>query len=168
MAEISWTEQSLEDLGLICQFISRDAPQYARIFANDVFQATARLEEYPKSVIDVYIDVIEADSGTRTAGINAASVALADAGIAMRDLVASIAAGLIGKTPVLDLEGKEEDESKCDIPVAYMPRSKKISLIQMDGDLTAKETSDIINLAIKGCEQIIKKQQEALRKRWEK
>jgi len=126
------------------------------------------LEEYPKSAIDIYINIIEADSGTRTAGINAASVALADAGISMRDLVAAIAAGKIDKTYVLDLEGKEEDSSVCDIPVAYMPRSKKITLLQMDGNLTAKETSDIINLAIKGCEQIYKKQIEALRKRWDR
>jgi exosome complex component RRP41 len=124
------------------------------------------LEEFPKAVIDVYIDVLQADSGTRTAGINAASVALADAGIPMRDLVASVAAGKIDNHFVLDLGGKEEEVSKCDMPIAYIPRSKEITLLQMDGSLSEKDVKEVMKLAIKGCEYIYKKQKEALRERW--
>jgi len=126
------------------------------------------LEDYPKSVIDVYINIIEANAGTRTTAINAASLALSDAGIAMKDLVAAVAGGVIDGTYVVDLEGKEEDASKCDIPLAYMPRNKQVTLLQMDGDLTPKEASEVIKLNIKTCEQICEKQKQALRKKWEK
>jgi exosome complex component RRP41 len=125
------------------------------------------LEEFPKCTIEVFIDIIEADSGTRTAGINAASLALADAGIPMRDLVTSAAAGKIDKQLVLDLEGKEEDASKCDLPIAYMPRQKKFTLLQMDGDLSPKDVKGVIQTAVKGCEKMYEKQKQALREKWE-
>ncbi len=66
----------------------------------------------------------------------------------------------------MDLEGKEEDSSMCDLPIAYMPRTKKISLLQMDGDMKPKEVKELLNLAIKGCEMIYEKQKQALRERW--
>lgn len=124
------------------------------------------LEENPKAGIYVYINILQADSGTRTAGISAASVALADAGISMKDLVASVAVGKVNGKYYLDLEGKEEDSSVCDLPVAYMPRTKKISLLQMDGDIPSKDVKELVNLAIKGCEQIYEAQKKALMERW--
>lgn len=124
------------------------------------------LNEYPKASIEVYIEILQADAGTRTAGINAASVALADAGIPMRDLVASIAAGRMGGKPVLDICGKEEEETDCDLPIACMPREKKITLMQLDGDIAKKDLKEVMELAMKACEEIYRKQKEALRKRW--
>ena len=126
------------------------------------------LEEFPKATIDIYINIMEADAGTRTAGINAASLALADAGIPMKDLVCAVAAGKIGKEFTVDLEGKEEDATACDLPIAYAPRTKKITLMQMDGDLSAKDAKDVVNVAVKACEEIYKKQKEALKERWMK
>ena len=46
------------------------------------------LEDYPRAAIDVFVEVLQADGGSRCAGITAASLALADAGINMRDIVA--------------------------------------------------------------------------------
>jgi exosome complex component RRP41 len=124
------------------------------------------LKEYPKTGIYLYIDIIQADAGTRTAGINAASVALADAGIPMRDLVCAVAAGKVGKDYFLDLEYKEEEETDADVPIAYMPRTKQVTLLQMDGDLSIKDMKGVMQLAIKGCEMIYEKQKQALRERW--
>ncbi|RLJ09096.1 MAG: exosome complex exonuclease Rrp41 [Candidatus Aenigmatarchaeota archaeon] len=124
------------------------------------------LEEFPKTGIEVYIDIIEADAGTRTAGINAASIALADAGIPMRDLVAAVAVGKINNNYIVDLCGKEEEQTLCDMPVAYMPRTKQITLLQMDGDITLDDATKLIKLAIKKCEEIYEIQKQALKKRW--
>ncbi|MEK7234459.1 MAG: type II toxin-antitoxin system RelE/ParE family toxin [Elusimicrobiota bacterium] len=49
MAEVRWTLQATDDLDSIAQFISKDSPQYARLFVSDVFQAVERLSEFPKS-----------------------------------------------------------------------------------------------------------------------
>ncbi|MFH1445239.1 MAG: exosome complex exonuclease Rrp41 [Nanoarchaeota archaeon] len=146
---------------------SRRSREISKV-TREALEPAIFLDELPKTVIDVFIDIIQADAGTRTAGINAASVALADAGISMRDLVASVAAGKIGKQLTIDLAGKEEEETSCDIPVAYMPRTKKITLLQMDGDLPISDVKDVIKLAAKGCDEIYKKQKDALKKRWKK
>jgi len=124
------------------------------------------LEEFPKSEIFLCIDIIEANAGTRTAGINAAAVALADAGIPMRDFVTSIAVGKVNGEYIVDMTGKEEEVTHCDLPVAFMPRTKKITLLQMDGDLPQKDVKELIQFAMKSAEEIYKKQKEALRKRW--
>jgi exosome complex component RRP41 len=144
---------------------SRRSQEICKV-TREALESALFLEEFPKTGIDVFIDIIEADAGTRTAGINAASVALADAGIPMRDLVTAVAAGRIGEQCILDLAGKEEEATKADIPIAYMPRSKQITLLQMDGDMTPAEVKDTISLAIKGCEFLYQKQKEALMERW--
>jgi exosome complex component RRP41 len=121
------------------------------------------LDRYPRAVIDVYAEILEADGGTRTACINAATVALVDAGIPMRDLVASCAAGKVDNLLVLDLGDKEDKEGEADVPVAYMPKLEKITLLQMDGILPKEEFMDCVNLAIEGCKQIYEIQREALK-----
>jgi exosome complex component RRP41 len=146
---------------------SRRTQEICKVTRESLEQVVC-LEEFPKATIDVYINIIEADAGTRTAGINAASLALADAGIPMKDLVAAVAAGKIDSDYVLDLEGKEEDATDCDLPIAYSPRTKKITLIQMDGDLPVKDAKEVMNLAIKGCEELYEKQKKALAERWMK
>jgi exosome complex component RRP41 len=144
---------------------SRRSQEISKV-TREALEPAVFLEEFPKTSIDVFIDIIEADAGTRTAGINAASLALADAGIPMRDLVASAAAGRIEEHNVLDLRGNEEEETKCDLPIAYMPRSRQITLMQMDGDLTPDEARQVMQTAIKGCEALYEMQKKALREKW--
>ena len=124
------------------------------------------LDRYPRSVIDVYAEILEADGGTRTACINAATVALVDAGIPMRDLVASCAVGKIDDQIVLDLGDYEDKEGQADIPVAYMPKLEKVTLLQMDGIVTTEEFEKCVDLAIEGCKQIYEIQREALKKKY--
>ena len=49
MARLIWTTQALEDVEAICQFIARDAPRYAQVFATQVFEAVERLQTFPES-----------------------------------------------------------------------------------------------------------------------
>ncbi len=123
-------------------------------------------EYFPRTSIDVYIEVLQANAGTRCAGLTAASVALADAGIPMRDLVASCAAGKIDDTVVLDL-GKEEDNfGQADIPIGYIPRNDEIVLLQMDGDLTADQFRTGLGMAIEACKKIYNVQRDALKRKY--
>jgi len=129
-------------------------------------QPAVFLEKYPRSVIDVYCEVLEADGGTRTACINAATVALVDAGIPMKDLVSSCAAGVMDGKVLLDLGDYEDKEGQADVPVAYMPKLGKITLLQMDGVLPTKTFNECVDLAIEGCLQINEIQREALKKKY--
>ncbi len=144
---------------------SRRSKEICKVTRN-ALEPAVFLEEFPKTGIYVYIDILEADAGTRTAGINAASLALADAGIPMRDLVAAVAAGKIGRNVTLDLAGKEEEVTMCDMPVAYMPRLNRITLLQMDGNIPPKDAREVLQKAIEGCRKLYEMQKKALKERW--
>ena len=133
---------------------------------REALEPVVFLELYPRSVIDVFIEILQADAGTRTAGINAAAVALADAGVPMRDMVSSVAVGKIDDTTVLDLTKDEDQWGTTDMPVAMVPRKKLITLLQMDGHFTGEEFKQALDLAFKGCEQIYRTQRQALRDKY--
>jgi len=124
------------------------------------------LEHFPRTSIDVFIEVLQANGGTRCAGITAASVALADAGIPMRDLVAACAAGKVEGHLVLDLMDVEDKMGEADLPLALMPNLNAITLLQMDGGLTTDEFEQVVSLALTGCKQIHTLQKEALKARY--
>ncbi len=124
------------------------------------------LEQFPRTSIDVYIAVLQANAGTRCAGLTAASVAVADAGIPMRDLIPACAAGKVADTVVLDLNKEEDNFGDADLPLAYIPRTGEVLLLQMDGHLTQAEFNRAIELAKGGCSQIYAVQQDALRRKY--
>jgi len=121
---------------------------------------------YPRTGIDVFIEVLQADGGTRCAAITAASLAIADAGIPLRDLVVACAAGKIDDTVVLDLYDAEDKLGMADVPVAYMPNLNAITLLQMDGVLAPDEFETAVNMAVEGCKKIYTVQKEALRTKY--
>jgi exosome complex component RRP41 len=112
--------------------------------------------------VDVNIEVLDAEAGTRCAGLTAAGVALIDAGIPMRDIPVACAAGKICGKVVLDL-GKEEDNlGDADLPVAISPRTGEVLLLQMDGHLTMDEFNEAFDLAVKGCHIVSELQKKAV------
>jgi exosome complex component RRP41 len=123
-------------------------------------------EYFPRSTIDIFIEVLQADAGTRCAGITAASLALADAGIPMRELVAGCAAGKVDGKVVLDLSDVEDKQGEADLPVALMPKSNVISLLQMDGSLTEDEFRQALEMSTDACRKIYEMQREALRQKY--
>jgi exosome complex component RRP41 len=133
---------------------------------TDSLEPALFLERYPRSVIDVYIEIIQADGGTRCASVNAAAVALVDAGIPMKDLVAACAAGKMDGKIVLDLGDYEDKKGEADVPLAYMPKVEEVTLLQMEGILTTDETIEAVELAIEGCKQVYEIQREALKKKY--
>ncbi len=123
-------------------------------------------ESFPRTSVDVYIEVLQANAGTRCAGLTAASVALADAGIPMKDLVPSIAVGKVNDQVVLDLNKEEDNYGQADVPIAMIPRTGEVLLLQMDGHLTVAEFNKAMEYAVPALEQIYQMQKDALRRRY--
>ncbi|MEM2874224.1 MAG: exosome complex exonuclease Rrp41 [Candidatus Nanoarchaeia archaeon] len=144
---------------------SRRSTEISKVI-RDALAPAIFLEKYPRTKIDVYIEVTNANAGTRTAAITAAAVALADAGIEMRDLVASVASGKVDGHIVLDLFEPEDNFGEADMPLAMMPRTAEITLLQMDGELTPEEIRQMIELSMKACEKIYEKQKKALKEKY--
>jgi exosome complex component RRP41 len=129
---------------------------------SEALEHVILLEKFPRASIDVSIEILDAEAGTRCAGLTAAAVALVDAGIPMRDIPVACAAGKIEDTIVLDL-GKDEDNfGSADLPLAISPRTGEILLLQMDGHLTEKEFDHAFDLAYKGCLAISEIQKKAI------
>ncbi|MEM4271684.1 MAG: exosome complex exonuclease Rrp41 [Candidatus Pacearchaeota archaeon] len=125
------------------------------------------LKDFPNTVIDVQIYIIQADAGTRTAGINAASMALAHAGIPMKNLVCSVAVGKQDKNLIVDLTKEEEDyeegEGATDFAVAMIADTDEFSLLQLDGNIQPEVVKEVLKLAKEACGKIHKVQIKALK-----
>lgn len=124
------------------------------------------MEYYPRTALDVFVEVLQADGGTRCASITAAALAVADAGIPMRDIVVAVAAGKVEDTIVLDLMDEEDKLGSADVPLALMPNLNAVTLLQMDGILTVEEFEQAVNLAIEGCKKISAIQKETLKAKY--
>ncbi len=125
------------------------------------------LSAFPNTVVDVQIYILQADAGTRTAGINAASMALAHAGIPMKDLVCSVALGKNDQQLIVDLTKEEEDyhegEGATDFAIAKLANHDEWTLMQMDGKIQPERVKELLELANKVCAEICTVQTKALK-----
>jgi exosome complex component RRP41 len=133
---------------------------------KEALQPAVILKDFPRTVVDVFIEILQADGGSRCAALDAASVALVDAGIPMRDIVSACAAGKVADKIVLDVNDEEDKEGQADMPVAYMPNLGKITLMQLDGILTPNEYKKCLETAIGGCKQVYEIQKKALMEKY--
>lgn len=130
---------------------------------REAFENVVLLEEFPNNEIDIFIEILQGDGGTRAAGLTAASVALASAGIPMKDLIYAVSAGKIGEEVVLDFNMIEDNYSDADMPIAIAPRNNEVLLLQMDGSLTRQQFEKAVDLVIGAGKKISAIQKDALR-----
>ncbi len=133
---------------------------------SEALSSVIFVDRFPRTSIDVYIEVLQADAGTRVAGITVASLALAHAGIPMRDLIVGCAAGKVDGVVVLDLNKEEDNYGEADVPMAIIPRTGEIALLQMDGDMTYDELMNAMDLVIEASKNIHEMQIKALKKKY--
>jgi len=125
------------------------------------------LKSFPNQVIDVQIYILQADAGTRTAGINAASMALAHAGIPMKDLICSLALGKLDKVLVADIDKSEEDfeegEGATDFAISKLANADEFTLMQMDGKIQPNLVPELMKMGTEACKEIYEEQKKALK-----
>ncbi len=126
------------------------------------------LSAFPNSVVDIFVELPQTDAGTRCAAISAACIALADAGIPMKDMVSSIAVGQVDGTVVADLNYNEESYPAIvsDIPVAMLHNTKEISLLQMDGEISKSDLLKALEMAKIATEKVYLLQVKALKEKF--
>jgi exosome complex component RRP41 len=117
------------------------------MIVSDCIEPVLFLELYPGTSFEVFIEVMDADGGTRCASTTVAALALADAGVPMKSLVSSVAVGKIDGKKVVDLSGIEDKAGKADLPVAITWYNEEISLLQFDGDINIDEMKEFLDLA---------------------
>ncbi len=147
--------------------VDRRDMEIGEVITNALNRAVM-VEEFPKSMIGVYVYVTQADAGTRCASLTAASMACADAGLPMRDLIAAVAAGTVGDSVVLDLTKEEEDYEggTTDVPIAFLPSKNEIVLLQLDGAVSREDMKKVIEVGKVGALKIYEIEKEALKRRF--
>ncbi|MCF7872267.1 exosome complex exonuclease Rrp41 [Candidatus Woesearchaeota archaeon] len=128
------------------------------------------LTDYPNSVVDVFIELPQTDAGSRCAGICAAAIALADAGLIMKDMVSAVSVGMVEGEILVDLDGEEEhmnENEGTDIPVAYIPSTEEITLLQMDGKIPKEDIVKSLELVKPALIKIAEVQRQALHKKYQ-
>jgi len=133
---------------------------------SDCLEPVLFLELYPGTAFEIFIEVIDADGGTRCASTTVASLALADAGVPMKSLVTSIAVGKIDGEVVVDLSGVEDKAGEADLPIAISWYNNEISLLQFDGDMNFEEIDTTLNLAKEAAAKIYEIQVAALKNKY--
>ncbi len=122
---------------------------------KEVFENVIMLTDFPGSEIDIFIEVLQGDGGTRAAGLTAASVALASAGIHMKDLaICCFSWKDRGQALALDFNMIEDNYSDSDMPMAVAPRNNEILLLQMDGGMTREQMSEALKMALEAGKKI--------------
>ncbi|MEM0015541.1 MAG: exosome complex exonuclease Rrp41 [Saccharolobus sp.] len=133
---------------------------------REALESAILVELFPRTVIDIFTEVLQADAGSRLVSLMAASLALADAGIPMRDLIAGVAVGKADGVIVLDLNEPEDMWGEADMPVAIMPSLNQVTLLQLNGNMTPEEFKQGLDLAIKGINMIYNLEKEALKNKY--
>ena len=81
-------------------------------------------------------------------------LAIAEAGIPVRDLMAACAAGYLDSTSILDLNYMEDSGGGPDVAVAIHPNMNKTVLLQMDNKVPIDVFEGIYGLAEQGCRAV--------------
>ncbi|MFH2105940.1 MAG: exosome complex exonuclease Rrp41 [Candidatus Micrarchaeota archaeon] len=140
---------------------SRRSTEISKVI-REVFEQIIDVSRFPKTQIEVYIEILQAHGGTRVTAINAAAVALANAGIPMRDMACAIAGGKAEGQIILDLAKDEDNFGQSDTAISLSHRDKEILLLQMDGLLTKEEIIQIVEMAERASDKIHEEQTKGL------
>lgn len=145
--------------------VSRRSQEISKI-TEWALKPVVMINDYPSNVVDVHIQILQADASTRCAGINAAALALAHAGIPMKNIVSSVSIGKLDKQLVVDVDKNEEDweegEGATDMPFTFTGDGK-LTHVQLDGKISIKQLKEAIELAREACKKIYEVQKEALK-----
>ncbi|XP_067136862.1 LOW QUALITY PROTEIN: exosome complex component RRP41-like [Centruroides vittatus] len=130
---------------------------------RQTFESAILIKQFPKSQIDIFFEVLQADDGNYSACVNAGTLALADAGILLKDFVCSCSGGLINDKPIVDINYQEESFGTPTLILAILPKTEEIVLAESFGRLHIDLQNKLMDQTIKGCGSIYEIMDEALR-----
>ncbi|CAN9499458.1 unnamed protein product [Ophioblennius macclurei] len=141
------------------------------LMLHESLQPAVCLHKYPRSQIEVNVMVLENSGSVLAHAVTCASLALADAGIEMYDLVLSCSIRQDGNSYMADPSYVEENYSSSvsgdnqgRLTVAFLPSLNQISGLQSDGEMTEETLTAGIRACIEGCYKLYPVVQQALAK----
>ncbi|XP_034253233.1 exosome complex component RRP41 [Thrips palmi] len=129
--------------------------QEMSIHLRQALVAAIRTELYPRSQLDIFVEVLQADGGNYCACVNAATLALVDAGVGMREYAVACSASLAnGEVALVDVSHLEESSGGSNLTVATLPVSGQVALMEMSQRFHSDHLPKVLERAIEGCKDI--------------
>lgn len=127
----------------------------------NAFTSTLFTHLYPHSTILINLHVLSQDGSLLAACLNAATLALIDAGIPMADYIVACTAGSTSTyssneesaDPLLDLNGTEEQELPF-LTVGTLGAEEKVSVLVMETRVQVGRLEGMLAVGVDGCKQV--------------
>ncbi|KAL3990549.1 3' exoribonuclease family domain 1 protein [Acanthocheilonema viteae] len=132
----------------------RRSLQFARLMEK-AFEAAVLTENYPRSRIDVFCELLQADGSHLAACVNVGTLALADAGVPMRGLVAAASCSCApGGLACVDVNSREEMDIIPQLTVATISGQDAIVLAELQNRLHRSHLAVVLEAARKATAQV--------------
>lgn len=135
----------------------------------DALEPAVCMHKFPKAQVDIYVTVLQNDGSALAASITCASVALANAGVEMYDLVVGCSVRIADSLTLLDPTESEEYKSQDDNPenhgsvtVGYMPSLNQVSAITSKGEIEFEAIKKAMNQCVSSSQTLYSVLQKCL------
>ncbi|CED82449.1 Exosomal 3'-5' exoribonuclease complex, subunit Rrp41 and related exoribonucleases [Phaffia rhodozyma] len=129
---------------------------------ESTFEPVIQTQLYPRSEINIYVQVLSMDGALLQTAINATTLALLTSGISLLDSLLSLTIGIHLTTPLLDLTSQEESDLPH-VVLAFLPRSGKVTTAELNGRLDTERFAECLRVAGEGVGVLRKEMEGALR-----
>jgi len=126
------------------------------------FETVIMTELYPRSQIDIYVQALQSDGSCVATCVNAATLALIDAGVPLKDYLCASSSSHVQDKFLADINYLEEGTGAARLTLAMMPRSEKVVLFEMDSRLHIEHLDDLMQIGKKTCQDIFAVMQQAI------
>ncbi|EKG13205.1 Exoribonuclease phosphorolytic domain 1 [Macrophomina phaseolina MS6] len=125
------------------------------------FASTLHTQRYPHSTISISLHILSQDGSLLAACLNAATLALVDAGIPMSDYLVACTAGSTASysandeqaDPLLDLNNLEEQELPF-LTVGCLGQKEEISVLVMESKVQMTRLEAMLAVGVDGCKRV--------------
>ncbi|KAK9824136.1 hypothetical protein WJX72_008040 [[Myrmecia] bisecta] len=132
---------------------STDERELSGLLATALEAAVLR-HTFPKSCIDIYCLVLESGGSELTVAITAAAMAIADAGIAMADVVTACSVSRVAGQLLLDPTADEAFREDGSVLLAMMPAANLVTQLVVTGEWSSAQMKQALCLCMGGCLQL--------------
>ncbi|XP_020694973.1 exosome complex component RRP41-like isoform X1 [Dendrobium catenatum] len=121
---------------------------------HKALEGAIMLETFPKTTVDIFALVLESGGGDLPVIISCASLAIADAGIMMYDLVSAVSLSCFGKNMVIDPTSEEEACQDGSLMITYMPSRNEVTQFTLTGEWPTARINEAMELCLDACSKL--------------
>ncbi|KAL8109196.1 exosome complex component RRP41-like [Apium graveolens] len=112
------------------------------------------LDTFPKTTVDVFALVLESGGSDLPVVISCASLALADAGIMLYDLISSVSVSCLGKNIVIDPVSEEESYQEGGLMITSMASRNEITQLAISGEWSTEKLHEAMETCLLACSKL--------------